>query len=203
MDRTVKCAFLLRSTALKCYYIEESAAEPQRVLLHRDSSWATTRWKFSLQSVLFLTLSKMEIIKSIKTWKPLKKSKSSQSQNKASASGQGARVVAGLRAGKPTTSSDSVDHYCYERRSQTSLESEGQIYSPSTRPSSQPLYSRPPLSKPPADFLQPKVYQGKNRQKKKNIIWMIYKMVVAVVNLQFWVLVCVFVRKSIKNVQEV
>ena len=177
MDRTVKCAFLLRSTALKCYYIEESAAEPQRVRLHRDSSWATTQWKFSLQSVLFLTLSKMEIIKSIKTWKPLKKSKSSQSQNKASASGQGARVVAGLRSGT-TTSSDSVDHYCYERRSQTSLESEGQIYSPSTRPSSQPLYSRPPLSKPPADFLQPKVYQGKNRQ-KKNIIWMICNVVVA------------------------
>ena len=29
MDGTVKCAFLLRSTALKCYYIEESA---ERVL---------------------------------------------------------------------------------------------------------------------------------------------------------------------------
>ena len=110
----------------------------------------------------------MEIIKSIKTWKPLKKSKSSQSQNKASssASGHGARV-GGLRSGTTTNSSDSVDHYCYERRSQTSLESEGQIYNPSTRPSPQPLYSRPPLSKPPADFLQPKVYQGKKMKENK------------------------------------
>ena len=145
-------------------YIEES--ESGAFYTTEIQSYAVYSKIFS--SVLFLNLSKMEIIKSIKTWKPLKKSKSSQSQNKASssASGHGARV-GGLRSGTTTNSSDSVDHYCYERRSQTSLESEGQIYNPSTRPSSQPLYSRPPLSKPPADFLQPKVYQGKKMKENK------------------------------------
>ena len=95
----------------------------------------------------------MDILKNLKTKKwsltPLKKSKSA-TVNKNSAISVDSN-----------SASDSADNYCYERRSQTSLESDG-LYSPS-RPSSQPLYSRPPISKPPADFLRPKLYQGNKK----------------------------------------
>ena len=86
----------------------------------------------------------MDIIKSIRTWKPLKKSKSQQSYK--------------------TTTSDSSDHYCLSepsatacqgnQSSRTSLESESLYVN--TRP---PLE---PLSKPPPHFLRPKQpFQGK------------------------------------------
>ena len=108
----------------------------------------------------------MEIIKSIRTWKPLKKSKSAQSNK-----------------------SDSSDNYCFSepknttvqcqdqhsRRSQTSLESDS-LYSPTpTRPASsaaalQTINSSTvhyqnvePLTKPPPHFMRPKqqAFQGK------------------------------------------
>lgn len=153
MQYTVKCAFLLRSGALK-----RSLNEQRRVNLERTAD--TSSLIFS--SVLFSTSREMEIIKSIKTWKkPLKRSKNKgQAQNAASSS--------------TNSVSDSADNYCYERRSQTSLESEhtnSGLYSPAaSRPSSQPLYSRPPISKPPADFLQPKLYQGKDSIAKKVVL---------------------------------
>ena len=96
-------------------------------------------------SVGTLQCSKMDIIKSIRTWKPLKKSKSQQSYK--------------------TTNSDSSDNYCLSEpsskpngcqgNSRTSLESES-FYVNTTRP---PLE---PLSKPPPHFLRPKQpFQGK------------------------------------------
>ena len=90
--------------------------------------------------------SKMDIIKSIRTWKPLKKSKSQQSYK--------------------TTASDSSDNYCLSepvnqcqennQSSRTSLESESLYVNVNARP---PLE---PLSKPPPHFLRPKQpFQGK------------------------------------------
>ena len=153
MQYTVKCAFLLRSGALKRSFNEQRRANLERSI---DTS------SLIFSSVLFSTSREMEIIKSIKTWKkPLKRSKNKgQAQNPASSS--------------TNSVSDSADNYCYERRSQTSLESEhtnSGLYSPAaSRPSSQPLYSRPPISKPPADFLQPKLYQGKASIAKKVVL---------------------------------
>ena len=96
---------------------------------------------------------RMEIIKSIRTWKPLKKSKSSQSN-------------------KSSVTVDSSDNYCFsepvqkdnnvnQRKSQTSLESES-LYSPQRPASVQgPLYQNvEPLSKPPPHFLRPKTAQA-------------------------------------------
>ena len=122
----------------------------------------------------------MEIIKSIRTWKPLKKSKSAQS-NKSCNSGGG----------------DSSDNYCYSEpvqhasvqcqdnnhRSQTSLASatSDSLYSPApTRPASVAattalhFHKVEPLTKPPPHFLRPKqqpqhMYQGKKQQHKSHI----------------------------------
>ena len=91
-----------------------------------------------------LQCSKMDIIKSIRTWKPLKKSKSQQSYK--------------------TTTSDSSDNYCLsepqtcqeKQSSRTSLESESLYVNVNARPSLEPL------SKPPPHFLRPKQpFQGK------------------------------------------
>ena len=123
----------------------------------------------------------MEIIKSIRTWKPLKKSKSAQS-NKSCNSGGG----------------DSSDNYCYSEpvqhasvqcqdnnhRSQTSLASatSDSLYSPApTRPASVAattalhFHKVEPLTKPPPHFLRPKqqpqhMYQGKKQQHCKTCI---------------------------------
>ena len=126
----------------------------------------------------------MEIIKSLRTWKPLKKSKSAQSNKSCSNSS--------VNNGG---SGDSSDNYCFSEtvpdqcqenslqvRSQTSLVSASvasdSLYSPGpTRPASvaattASIYSTgfhkvEPLTKPPPHFLRPKqqsqhhMYQGR------------------------------------------
>ena len=126
----------------------------------------------------------MEIIKSIRTWKPLKKSKSAQSNKSCPKSAQSVQNSVGI---------DSSDNYCYSGtvvqcssqennsyvRSQTSLVSNSaasdSLYSPApARPASVAASSGyhkvEPLTKPPPHFLRPKqqpqqphhhMYQGR------------------------------------------
>ena len=117
------------------------------------------------QLVLDSAWSNMDIIKSIRTWKPLRKSKSSQSNK---------------------TISDSSDNYCYSEPSQPDHVQSGRVCSQTSlddhrlrHDAQSSLLYRPhsasqfePLSKPPPHFLRPKL-QGKkieNSSQPSNIL---------------------------------